>query len=56
MNGSYSYNLETRLFDGYNSWVRPVMLPNTITNVTLDFTILQVIDMVRYIYKLSLFS
>jgi hypothetical protein len=46
LNGSYSYNLQQRLFSGYDCWVRPVLLPNTKTNITLDFTLLQLVSMV----------
>jgi len=48
LNVSYTYNLQKSLFDGYDCWVRPVILPSTKTNITLDFTLLQVIDMVGF--------
>ena len=46
LNRSYTYNLQERLFSGYNRWVRPVIIPDTRTNVTLDFTLMQLISMV----------
>jgi hypothetical protein len=38
------YNLENRLFDGYQSNILPVQNPNTITTVSIDFTLLQLIN------------
>ena len=38
--------------NGYISYVRPLILPDTVTNVTLDLTLLQVISMVRWYLQL----
>ena len=43
---SYLYNLYSRLIDGYNTDVRPVFNQSTKTYVTLDFTLLQLVNMV----------
>ena len=40
------YRLQTRLFDGYNSMIRPVMNQNMITFINADLTLLQIISMV----------
>lgn len=39
------YNLENRLFDGYQSNILPVQNANTIVIVSIDFTLLQLIQM-----------
>jgi hypothetical protein len=41
-----------RLFSGYDCWIRPVLNPDTKTNVTLDFTLLQLVSMVGNNYIL----
>ena len=46
LNKSYLYNLQTRLFNGYSTDVRPVINPNSKTYITLDFTLLQLLSMV----------
>ena len=40
------YNLENRLFDGYQSNIPPVQNPNTPVVVSIDLTLLQLIHMV----------
>ena len=45
MNNSL-YNLENRLFEGYQSGILPVQNPNTVVTVSIDFTLLQLIHMV----------
>ena len=40
------YNLENRLFDGYQSSILPVQNPNTPVVVSIDLTLLQLIHMV----------
>ena len=45
MNNSL-YNLENRLFDGYQSNIPPVQNPNTPVLVSIDLTLLQLIHMV----------
>ncbi len=52
LNNSYTYNLQMRLFSGYDCWIRPVLNPDTKTNVTLDFTLLQLVSMVGNNYIL----
>ena len=47
MNNSV-YNLQTRLFDGYNSMIRPVKDQKTTTVIEMDFSLMQVISMVCY--------
>ena len=45
-NTSAVYALQTSLFDGYNLYIRPVKDQKTVTIVTLDLSLMQVISMV----------
>ena len=47
-NTSAVYALQTSLFDGYNLYIRPVKDQKTVTVVTLDLSLMQVISMVKY--------
>ena len=40
------YNLQNRLFDGYQSNIPPVQNPNTPVVVSIDLTLLQLVQMV----------
>jgi len=45
------YNLSNRLFDGYQSNIPPVQNPNTVVHVSIDLTLLQLVNMVINILK-----
>jgi hypothetical protein len=45
------YNLQNRLFDGYQSNIPPVQNPNTPVLVLIDLTLLQLVHMVINILK-----
>jgi len=45
------YNLQNRLFDGYQSNIPPVQNPNTPVHVLIDLTLLQLVHMVINILK-----
>lgn len=40
------YNLQNKLFEGYNAFIRPVKNPNQTTFINIDLTLLQLISMV----------
>ena len=40
------YRLKNDLYDGYDQYIRPVKNPKTITNVTIGFTLSQVLSFV----------
>jgi len=46
LNNSPQYKLQNRLLSGYKTGIRPVFDINTKTNITLDFTLLQLLSMV----------
>jgi len=57
------YNLQNRLFDGYQSNIPPVQNPNTPVLVLIDLTLLQLVHMVinilksfRFIVKVKYFN
>jgi len=51
INGDYTtvsayYRLKTAIYDGYDQMIRPVKSPSTVTNVTIGFTLKQVLSFV----------
>ena len=49
------YNLQNRLFNGYQSSIIPVQNPNTVVTVSIDLTLLQLLQMVFNINKYIFF-
>jgi hypothetical protein len=43
---THMYNLTNALFDGYKTEIRPILDHNLSTNITIDFTLIQIIEMV----------
>ena len=44
------YNLQNKILDGYNAFIRPVSNPNTTTFINVDLTLKQVLVMVNIFY------
>ncbi len=43
---THMHNLTNALFDGYKTEIRPILDHNLSTNITIDFTLIQIIEMV----------
>ncbi len=59
INGDYTtvsayYRLKTAIYDGYDQMIRPVKSPSTITNVTIGFTLKQVLSFVSSFWLVEL--